>query len=255
MKYGKGSYATSMRTLAIIPIYNEEESIASTIQSVRGYVDEIVVVNDGSTDNSVQVALNEGVKVISIKPNRGKGMALYVGAEYFKKSDFDIMFTIDGDGQHNPEHIEKFIKIFEKNPECGMVIASRFGTIDWVENMPFLRKISNLLSRFGLWILYGGYRIEDPQNGFRAFRKSAAMKLDFSPQDMQKRFGFEAETMILIEARVTGVKVCHVHIPSLYFDDRVSKFSLLMDTWTIPVAMIKYFFIKKPWLYRRRFKN
>ena len=244
-----------MRKLAIIPIYNEELSIGDTIDKVRPYVDGIVVVDDGSTDNSAEIVKSKGVTVIRIKPNRGKGMALYIGAKYFLKSDYDVMFTIDGDGQHNPIYISKFMEIFEENPDCGMVIASRFGTIDWVKNMPFLRKISNLLSRFGLWILYGGYNIEDPQNGFRAFRKSAVKHLDFSPINMQKRFGFEAETMILIEARVKGVKVKHVHIPSLYFEDRISKFSLLMDTWTIPVTMLKYFFIKKPWLYRYKFRN
>ncbi|RMG36713.1 MAG: glycosyltransferase family 2 protein [Methanobacteriota archaeon] len=240
------------RVMAIIPAFNEEKAIGQTVDSVKSYVDKVVVINDGSTDQTKEIALEHGATVVSYNPNMGKGTAIYIGTQYFLKSGFDFLFTIDGDGQHRPEYIPKFMKAFQ-DPTVDMVIASRFGTVDWVENMPFLRKLSNLLSRFGLWILYNGFVVEDPQNGYRAYRNTAVKVLDFRPKK-KGRYGFEAETEILIDARIKGMKIATIHLPSLYFEDRVSKFSLFRDTWTIPGVMLKNFFKRKPWLYRRRFK-
>lgn len=240
------------KVMAIIPAFNEEVMIGKTIDSVKPYVDKVVVINDGSTDLTSQIALEHGATVISYSRNMGKGTAIYVGTQYFHKSGYDILFTIDGDGQHRPEYIPKFLHAFE-DTSVDMVIASRFGTIDWVENMPFLRKISNLLSRFGLWILYNGFIVEDPQNGYRSYRRSAIKVLDFKPK-RKGRYGFEAETEILIDARLKGLKIATIHLPSIYFEDRESKFSLFRDTWTIPGVMVKNFFKRKPWLYRHRFK-
>ncbi len=239
--------------MAVIPAYNEEQVIGKTIQQVKSYVDKIVVINDGSTDRTKEVCEELGVAIVSYRPNRGKGYAIYQGVQYFLKSDFEFLFTIDGDGQHRPEYIPLFLKKFRNDPEVGMVIASRFGTEDWIYNMPFLRKLSNLLSRFGLWILYNGFIVEDPQNGFRAYRREAVKRLNFS-QSRRKRYGFEAETEVLIDARIKGIKISTIHLPSIYFEDRKSKFSLFRDTWTIPGVMVKHFFKRKPWLYRHRFK-
>ncbi len=240
------------KIMAIIPAFNEEQAIGSTVETVKPYVDQVVVVDDGSTDRTRQIAKEHGATVISYLPNMGKGTALYMGAKYFMESDCEFLFTIDGDGQHRPEYIPEFMKKFE-DPSVDMVVASRFGTVDWIENMPFIRKLSNLLSRFGLWILYNGFVVEDPQNGFRAYRRRAAKILNFKPK-RKGRYGFEAETEILIDARIKGLKIETVHLPSIYFEDRVSKFSLFKDTWTIPGVMLKNFFKRKPWLYRRNFK-
>lgn len=243
-----------MKVLAVIPAYNEEDSIAATILKTARYVDGIVVVDDGSTDRTSEQATKSGVKVVRLAKNRGKGAALHKGMQVFLESEYDVVFTIDADGQHDPRYIPHFIKLIEEKG-VEMVVASRFGTKDWLENMPFMRKISNLLSRFGLWILYNGYIVEDPQNGFRAFTRAAVEMIDFSSPNPKKRFGFEAETKVLIEARIHGVRQGVLHIPSLYFEDRVSKFSLLMDTWSIPLLMLKYFFIYKPWLHRHKFTS
>ncbi len=240
--------------LVVIPAYNEEETIVPTVEKIKRYTNNIVVVDDGSTDKTASLARGTGVKVISYQPNQGKGMALQAGRRFFlEETEFEIMLIMDGDGQHQPKYIPLFINKFNSDPEIDFVLASRFGTDDWVYNMPFLRKISNLLSRFGLWVLYFGYVVEDPQNGFRAFDRKALKILDFKPQFPKERYGFEAETEILIDARIHGLKHGTIHIQSLYFDDRISKFSLFMDTWKIPGVMVKNFFARKPWLYRRRF--
>lgn len=244
----------TLRIMAILPAYNEDQMIAQTIENVLPFVDELVVVDDGSTDKTYQHAQKYPVTILHHRKNKGKGAAIYTGVKYFNKSDCDILFQIDSDGQHRPKFMQKFLQVLESDPTVDMVVASRFGTVDWIENMPFLRKISNLLSRFGLWILYGGFVVEDPQNGYRAYRKSATKVLDFAPKNGKKRYGFEAETILLIYARIAGLKIGTIHIPSLYFGDRESKFSLFMDTWSIPLAMLKYFFVLKPWLYRRNFK-
>ena len=91
------------RTLAIIPCFNEEATIGSVVLKARRYVDEVVVVDDGSVDNTAKVAEYAGATVISHGGNRGYGAAIQSCFEYARKHEFDIMTILDGDGQHNAD--------------------------------------------------------------------------------------------------------------------------------------------------------
>ena len=240
-----------MKIMAIIPAYNEEQTISTVIRKTNQHVDDVVVINDGSTDRTAKHAKQSGATVIHVHPNSGKGVALYVGFQIFLNSNADVAITLDGDGQHDPKYIMKFIKRLNSDSELGIILASRFRTSDWQKNMPFIRKVSNLLSRFGLWVLYNGLIIEDPQNGFRLYTKNAIKMLRYSGSRSKIKAGFEEETKILIEARIARVKIGVVSVPSLYFEDRKSKFSGLHDTWKIPAVMVKSFFSTRPWLHRK----
>lgn len=238
--------------LIICPAYNEEDYIEPLITEIKKHTtpkDEIVVIDDGSDDRTVETLNASKVKIISHNKNYGKGMAIRTGLKYFLETKHDFVLFMDGDGQHEPSDIIKFRECFV-HKEAEIVVASRFRTKSWQRNMPFSRKLSNLLSRLGLWILYNGFVVEDPQNGFRGYTRKVAESLTFETN------GYEAETEILIDAYLKGFQFDVVPIESIYHvHDRNSKFSLLMDTWKIPKVMFKGFFKYKPWLARNRNKK
>ncbi len=238
-----------VRILAVCPAYNESGRIGSLLDKLIPLVDQVCVVDDGSTDNTYEEANERDVIILQHPTNKGKGAAIKTGIDYFLKSDFDVILFIDGDGQHSPNDIRKFRKKINDS-DAEVFVASRFGSEHWIKNMPFLRKISNLLSRFGIWVLYNGLVIEDPQNGYRAYRRIAIANIECNTT------GYEAETEILIDAYLKGFEFDTVQIESIYDGhEHSSKFSLLMDTWKIPGIMVKLFFRRKPYLLRSKSKK
>ncbi len=238
-------------TMVVVPAFNEEDRIGKMLDELIKFenINEILIVDDGSTDNTLDEIKKRNLRVVSHSKNRGKGDALRTGVKEFLQTEHDIIIFIDADGQHDPTDIKKFQKKFEIGND-DIIIASRFGTDQWIKKMPFLRKLSNLLSRFGIWILFNRLIIEDPQNGYRAFRREVFENISF------QKNGYEAETEIIINSHMNGYKIGHVHIETIYdADGNSSKFSLLMDTWKIPNVMIKLFFRLKPFLKNRNRKN
>ena len=98
-----------VQILAIIPCYNEETTVGSIVLKTKHYVDKILVIDDGSTDDTAKIAKDAGAIVISHETNRGKGDAIKTGFRYALDHDFDYVVTIDGDGQHNPAEIPLLI--------------------------------------------------------------------------------------------------------------------------------------------------
>lgn len=234
------------KLMTIVPAYNEAGRIGSTLDDLLriSVVNEICVVDDGSDDGTYEESNKRSVTILRHEKNEGKGAAIRTGIDYFLETDNDIVIFIDGDGQHDPQDIPKFLAKFEQS-DNDVVIASRFGTDQWSHNMPFLRKVSNLLSRFGIWFLYNGLVIEDPQNGYRAYSRKVLENIEFLTT------GYEAETEMLIDTHLKGFKIGRIHIESIYdHEGNSSKFSLLMDTWKIPGVMVRLFFERKPFLFR-----
>ena len=235
--------------MVIIPAYNEGKNIEKTIENTLKVTDNICVIDDGSIDNTYELASKFDIKTIKHEKNKGKGAAIRTGISCFLESNSEIAIFMDGDGQHNPEDLQKFVKLFNEKPDISVIVGSRFGTNEWQSNMPFPRKLSNLLSRFGLWVLYNGLVIEDPQNGFRAYRREVLKCIRFSGAR------YEAETEIIIDSYLKGFKISKVYMSSSYSEDAESYFSLFKDTWTIPGVMWKLFFKRKPFLLRTQKKR
>ena len=162
-----------MRVVAVIPAYNEEMMIGSVISSVRPHVNEVVVVDDGSSDATGGAAREAGAIVVRHVINRGQGAALQTGMDVACLRQAEIIIHIDSDGQHPAEHIPQLIDPIRKG-EADVVLGSRF--LQPGSNVPrgrlWVLKAGLLFTR-----LMTGLRITDPQSGFRALHVSAAKQL------------------------------------------------------------------------------
>ncbi|WP_405324539.1 glycosyltransferase family 2 protein [Methanobrevibacter sp.] len=200
------------RIVAIIPAYNEEDALPDVIGGTLRHVDEVIVVNDGSSDKTAEVAIGAGARVISHSINLGKGEALKSG---FKAVDDDsIIVTIDGDGQHNPDEIPDLIMpIIEDGAD--LVNGSRYMNGP-EENTPAYRRVGQKVLDIATNIS-AGIKITDSQSGFRAFSSSAKDCFRF------KDTGFGIESEMLVDAAEAGLKIVEVPITVRYDVDGSTK--------------------------------
>ncbi len=183
------------RTLAAIPCYNEAKTIGSVVLKAKQYVDEVVVIDDGCTDDTVGVAKIAGATVLRHGGNKGYGAAIQSAFSYAREQGFDVMTVLDGDGQHDPDEIQTVMTpVLSENVDIA--IGSRF--------LDKTRRDVPLYRRFGIWVLTrlsnaGSkeqyHRVTDGQSGFRAYSRRAIESLD--PKDMD--MGVSAE--ILMQGR------------------------------------------------------
>lgn len=197
-----------IKSVAVIPFYNEERTINNIILHTLKYVDKVIAVNDGSTDNSLQnLPENENVILINLTNNSGKGFALNKGFEYSIALGSQFTFTLDADLQHNPDFIPDF---FTKIVNYDIVIGSRKkipGT------MPIHRIASNALTSY-LMSKKTGQKIIDSQSGYRLYK--TRILRDILPSST----GFEAESEILINAAKKKYKIGDTEISTIYGEEK-----------------------------------
>ena len=154
-----------MQTLAVIPAYNEGQTIGDVIDGVSEYVDEVVVIDDGSSDDTPKTARDHGASVIEHVFNTGVGGALRTGYCYAIHKEYDYVVQIDADGQHAPEYVPKLLDQIEDN---DMVIGSRYLNESY-KQYPVVRKVG---IRFFTWLVnrLSGIQITDVTSGFRVYR-------------------------------------------------------------------------------------
>ncbi len=158
-----------MRALIIIPAYNEEANIPKVAEDLKESIHDAVVINDGSTDKTHQIARDLGFKVLNHPYNIGVGGAVQTGLKYALLRDYDIAIQFDGDGQHRADQIENIIRpVF--NDEADLVIGSRI--LGGGYRFPLLRRIGG---RWFSLLLYlsAGIKITDPTSGFRCYGRRA----------------------------------------------------------------------------------
>jgi glycosyltransferase involved in cell wall biosynthesis len=153
-----------------IPAYNEEKVIQDVILEIKnaGYQN-IVVVDDGSADNTFQKAKEAGIFAVRHKINRGKGAATKTAIEGAKKLGAEIIVTLDGDGQHDPKDIAKMIEPIQKK-KIDVVLGTRLLN---PKGMPVHKILANKIGNFFTWYLYGLW-VTDSQSGFRAYSRRAS---------------------------------------------------------------------------------
>lgn len=204
---------------AVIPCFNEAASIAGLVNAVRRYLPAVVVVDDGSTDQTCAEAQAAGAEVFRLQHNQGKGAALRAGLQYAQAQGFSWALTLDGDGQHSPEDIPAFFRRTETTG-ADLVIGNRFGKPD---AMPWLRRLVNRWMTARLSMLCGR-PLADSQCGFRLLRLDKWADLPLRADH------FEVESEVLFEFIRAGHRVEFVPVRTLYLA-RGSKINPVVDTW------------------------
>lgn len=200
-----------MKTVAIIPAYNEETTIADVLQRTRGFVDEVIVVNDGSRDRTGDIARAQNVTVVEHVINRGLGAAIGTGFEAALARNADLAITLDADGQHDPDEIEKFVAAAKEGAD--VVIGSRMLTR---KGMPWYRQVANILGNLVTFFLFGAW-VTDSQSGFRAFNRHALKQIQIKTNRM------EVSSELIAEAKRHKLKLVEVPIKAIYTDYSLSK--------------------------------
>ncbi|MDD3345719.1 MAG: glycosyltransferase family 2 protein [Candidatus Omnitrophica bacterium] len=218
-----------MNTCVIIPTYNESRAIAGLVDSIRRAGLEAIVVDDGSTDDTVQAATRAGAEVLRNFSNAGKGASLVKGYSFAVSRGFDALISMDGDGQHSVDDIKSFISKAESS-NCGIVAGNR---MEKTGGMPLLRVFTN---HFMSWMIsfVTGQRIPDTQCGFRLIRKEVMQKIKLSTSK------YETESEILIEAARAGFKIESVSIKTIYSGQK-SQINPFFDTLRFMRFMLAQF--------------
>jgi len=194
-----------MKYLVVIPAYNESRQIANLIREIKNHHLEILVIDDGSADNTFNIAKDSQVNAMLNLNNQGKGAALIKGFKYAVENNFDAVITMDADGQHLPQDLPFFIKAAE-DINVSIVVGNRMLN---TAGMPFIRVITN---KFMSWVisLISKQDIPDSQCGLRLIKAGVLKSIEL------KTSKFETESEILIKASRMGFKIKSVPIKSVY---------------------------------------
>jgi len=202
-----------MKILAAIPCYNEEATIGSVVLKAKRHVDEVLVIDDGSIDDTARVAEEAGAVVIKHKENEGKSLGVKNAFKYALENDFDVVVTIDGDGQHDADEIPNLLKPITDG-KADMAIGFRFGRLT---EMPLWRKVGKRVLDYATGLR--AQKITDSQCGFRAFNRKAIESLSQSLRGN----GFSTESEQLVLAKDFDLKIAEVRISCRYKNLKSSK--------------------------------
>ena len=169
-----------MRILVIIPAYNEERTIGQVVREIREQGYEVLVVDDGSADQTIGVARGAGAKVLRHFFNLGQGAALQTGFEYAQKQNYDIVVTFDADGQHEVKDITKILEPLLLG-KYDVVLGSRFLRLE--NKVPLFKKIVLKLAVI-FTRLTTGLKVTDAHNGLRALATKALEKVNLTQNGM-----------------------------------------------------------------------
>lgn len=227
-----------MTILACIPAYNEGRVIGALVKDVLQYVDKVIVCDDGSNDNTSTEAEKVGSQVLKHKKNLGKGAALRTLFDFAKNENFDVMVTIDGDGQFSPEEIPKLIAPIIDN-KMDIVIGYRSNR----DEIPSYRKIGNKVLD-SMTNLASELPFRDTQSGFRSYSKKAISMINF------KTDGFGADSEILIDASRKKLDITEVSVRVRYnTGEKTSTKNPISHTSEVVTSLIESIAIRHPLKY------
>ena len=228
---GEGDFLAAPRTCCIIPCYNIAGVCGAVVREAAGFADMVIAVNDGSTDETEKVLREAAaeypgrVQVLSFARNRGKGVVLIDAFRHVLGTQaFDVLVTLDGDGQHRPEDISRLARETCRG-RYPLVIGERLER----SRMPLRSRLGNTLTALVMRAFYPGAPT-DTQSGLRAFRP------EFVREIVERIEGgrYETELKMLLLALTRGYRIGSVTIPTVYLcGNRLSHFRPLADSWRI----------------------
>lgn len=202
----------------VIPAYMESRRVGNVIEGVRAYCEDVVVVDDGSTDGTDQAAEREGAVVLRHETNLGKGAALESGFRYARDRGFEAVVTMDADGQHDPQDLPAFFSTYGSG-EFKVLVGNR---MDRATGMPLLRRWTNRFMS-GMLSRVMGQSVPDTQCGYRLYALAVLPGNDMDAD----RFAAESEILLWLSDR--GVRIGSVPIRIIYGDEQ-SKIRPVRDT-------------------------
>jgi glycosyltransferase involved in cell wall biosynthesis len=210
----------------LIPTYNNEKTLQRVIDGVLDYTENIIVVNDGSTDSTPKILNHYSqINVINLPENKGKGNALKLGFRKAKELGFHYAITIDSDGQHYPDDIPVFVEALLNEKQDILLIGNRNMSQDGI---PKKSSFGNRFSNFWFWF-ETGIKLEDTQSGYRLYPLHKIPKKYFTPK-------FEFEIEIIVRTAWRHIPVKNVPIKVLYDPaERVSHFRPFKDFTRISI--------------------
>ena len=223
------------KILAGIPAFNAEQTIAKQIVHCLKWVDQVVVIDDGSVDDTSLIASKLGADVIKHKRNLGKGAALRDLINYARTTN-TILVTLDADGQHNPDDIPTLTRPI-MNDEAEIVIAGRLNA-----NVPKGRRIGGRALDHATSALTGGETV-DSQSGFRAYSEKALAHISAS------EFGMGADSEILIKAKQAGLRIAQVPVTMSYSGPKTSTHNPMYHWLDVFFSLVKFVSIRHPLLF------
>jgi glycosyltransferase involved in cell wall biosynthesis len=226
--------------LVAIPAKNAEKSIGNVVSEARRVVPNVLVVDDGSSDRTGEVARTAGATVVRHEVNRKKGAALKTAFDHALKNGYTAVITLDADGQHLPSDIPNLIAVYEQE-QADLVIGSRAHLF---EGMVPRRRRANRFSAWAVGFAAGAKSVDDAQSGFRVYSD------DFIRQIHGKSDGFDYENEVIVRAGRAHLKIVMAPI-NLGFIDGVSTshYKPVQDTlkifWTVSRTAVGLLFEKQ----------
>ena len=214
------------RIAALIPAHNEAGTIGEVLRGLRPFgLQRVLVVDDGSDDDTADAARAEGAEVLRLEPGQGggKAQAMRAGLALLKPDDFDYYLFLDGDGQHDPNDLQNFLDHLAADPKADFLLGSRY--LDR-HRIPKARWNTNAL---GTWTLgrIAGVKWEDSQCGFRMVKKKVLDRIDLRSN------GFAIEMEMAMKAADWNLRWVHIPIRAIYHETWASHFRGAMDTYLI----------------------
>lgn len=208
--------------LIIIPAFNEEKRLGGLLKRISSFVSlkNVLVVDDGSVDNTAIVAEKVGCRVLRQGRNQGKGVALRSGFDFAIANGYDAVITMDADGQHDPDEIPLFIDFYKKTG-TDLIIGTRKHDLS---NMPFLRFQVNRTTSLVVSLLANA-KFCDSQSGYRFIKREVLEKIKLKTER------FQIETEVIVQATRAHFSIGEVPIRTIYFEQFKSHIHPITDTW------------------------
>lgn len=208
------------RVCVLIPAFNAADSLGPLIERARPLGHEMLVIDDGSTDDTARVAERAGATVLRHASNQGKGAALRTGFAEALRRGHELIITLDADGQHDPADIPRFVQAALDDPQAALLIGNRMHE---AHRMPFVRRCTNRIMSW--WLSRAaGTTVPDTQCGFRLMRR------DFLTRCRLASGRFEIESEMVLEAARLHAPIRAVPVRSIYGEER-SHIRPCRDTW------------------------
>jgi len=215
------------KVCVVVPTYNNAQTLRDVLTKVEAYTRQVIVVNDGSTDSTLEVLKKfNNVDVVSYPKNKGKGFAIRTGFQRAVELGYDYAITIDSDGQHYADDLPKFLDKLTNHPNAIIIGARNMDQ----QSVPGKSSFGNKFSNFWFWV-ETGIRSNDTQSGYRLYPVKALSRSKF----FTRKYEFEIE--VLVRAAWSGIEVLEIPVKVFYpeKEKRISHFRPFKDFSRISV--------------------